>query len=227
MIDLLVGKNLDLVVASRFTDGGREIGLSSMRKLYSRGAMYYFKLFFPIKDLNDYSSGYRAYNMKTLRNAYEKWNGVHFDYLFLASGTGTTQAGLVCASLMKNDARNIIGISIARPQKRGQEIVIDSIREYLAAFAPEKNDEVRIRKAVRFLDDYTSGGYGLSDDAIEVTIRAALKNYGIPFDHTYTGKAFEGMKEYIEVKYIEDSNILFLHTGGTPLFFDDLVTLHI
>ncbi|MHB1391476.1 MAG: glycosyltransferase family 2 protein [Clostridia bacterium] len=76
MIDTLVANRLDLVVASRFIDGGREIGLSNMRKLYSRGAMYYFKLFFPIENLNDYSSGYRAYSMKTLREAYNKWNGL-------------------------------------------------------------------------------------------------------------------------------------------------------
>lgn len=73
MIDMLLEGRLDLVVASRFTDGGREVGLSNIRKLYSRGAMYYFKLFFPIENLNDYSSGYRAYWMRTLRDAYSKW----------------------------------------------------------------------------------------------------------------------------------------------------------
>lgn len=76
MIDTLVENRLDLVVASRFTEGGMEIGLSNIRKLYSRGAMYYFKLFFPIENLNDYSSGYRAYSVKTLREAYSKWNGL-------------------------------------------------------------------------------------------------------------------------------------------------------
>ena len=76
MIDSMIENHLDLVVASRFIEGGKEIGLSNIRKLYSRGAMYYFKLFFPIENLNDYSSGYRAYNMKTLREAYNKWNGL-------------------------------------------------------------------------------------------------------------------------------------------------------
>lgn len=76
MIDLLLRENLDLVVASRFAPGGKEVGLSSMRKLYSRGAMYYFKLFFPIKNISDYSSGYRAYRMGTLRKACKKWNGL-------------------------------------------------------------------------------------------------------------------------------------------------------
>ena len=47
-----------------------------------------------------------------------------------------------------------------------------------------------------------------------------LNLYGIPLDETYTGKAFMGMSEYIYE--ISDKNILFIHTGGTPLFFDAL-----
>ena len=31
---------------------------------------------------------------------YERETGVHFDYIFLASGTGTTQAGLICGQLL-------------------------------------------------------------------------------------------------------------------------------
>ena len=49
-----------------------------------------------------------------------------------------------------------------------------------------------------------------------------VKNYGVPFDHTYTGKAFVGMLDYIERMRIEDKNVLFIHTGGTPLFFDHI-----
>ena len=60
------------------------------------------------------------------------------------------------------------------------------------------------------------------DNAIAETIKSVLKNYGIPLDATYTGKAFCGMNKYIEKERIENENILFIHTGGTPLFFDTL-----
>lgn len=73
MISKLESFNLDLVVASRFIAGGCELGLSTVRKLYSRGAMYFFKLFFPIANLNDYSSGFRAYKVRSLRRAYAHW----------------------------------------------------------------------------------------------------------------------------------------------------------
>lgn len=34
------------------------------------------------------------------------------------------------------------------------------------------------------------------------------------------------MKEYIKKNHIKDKKILFIHTGGTPLFFDKLEDLN-
>lgn len=73
MIGKLISHELDLVVASRFTNGGCELGLRALRKFYSRGAMCFFKIFFPIKNLNDYSSGFRAYRVNTIREAQNRW----------------------------------------------------------------------------------------------------------------------------------------------------------
>lgn len=64
----------------------------------------------------------------------EQKHSIHFDYIFFASGTGTTQAGLVCGQIMNHDKRNIIGISIARKNPRGRDVVIKSIREYLVDY---------------------------------------------------------------------------------------------
>lgn len=142
---------------------------------------------------------------------------VHFDYIFFASGTGTTQAGLVCGQLLNHDERKIIGISIARKNPRGRNVVLDSIRSYLG----DKYSEEEIQNAAIFIDDYTSG-YGKDDRRVTGTIINVLKEYGIPLDATYTGKAFMGMSEYLRNNNIKDRNILFIHTGGTPLFFDAL-----
>ena len=50
---------------------------------------------------------------------YEIDNKVNFDYIFHASGTGTTQAGLICGNLINNKDKKIIGISIARKKEYG------------------------------------------------------------------------------------------------------------
>lgn len=140
----------------------------------------------------------------------------HFDYIFFASGTGTTQAGLVCGQLLNKDERRIIGISIARKNPRGRDVVLSSIRSYLK----DKAEEEEIQKKTVFIDQYTSG-YGKEDKRVTDTIEYVMKQYGIPLDHTYTGKAFMGMTAYL--RDIENKNILFIHTGGTPLFFDSLL----
>lgn len=150
----------------------------------------------------------------------ERTENIHFDYIFFASGTGTTHAGLVCGQLINGDDRKIIGISIARKNPRGWDVVVDSIRSYLGSKATEEE----IQAATIFIDDYTSG-YGKDDRRVIETIELVLKKYGIPLDATYTGKAFMGMREYITKEQITGKNLLFIHTGGTPLFFDALTKL--
>ncbi len=148
---------------------------------------------------------------------YEQNNDIYFDYIFFASGTGTTHAGLVCGQIMKNDIRNIIGISIARKNPRGRNVVIESIKSFL----PDVNEEL-IQKKTIFLDDYIEDGYGKENVEIANIIKSMMCKYGIPLDSTYTAKAFLGMQKYLKSRKIENRNILFIHTGGTPLFFDDI-----
>ena len=148
---------------------------------------------------------------------YEKKQGIYFDYIFFASGTGTTHAGLVCGQIKHKEERKIVGISIARKNPRGRNVVIDSIKEYM----PE-TENGEIQENTIFIDEYTGDGYGKEDNEIIETIKELMIRYGIPMDSTYTGKAFLGMKKYIRKEKIKDKKVLFIHTGGTPLFFDDL-----
>lgn len=150
---------------------------------------------------------------------YEQKQGIYFDYIFFASGTGTTHAGLVCGQLLNKDDRKIIGISIARKKPRGRDVVIDSIREYLGG---GRVTEEEIQKKTLFVDDYIGAGYGKDCESVTTIISAIMLKYGIPLDSTYTGKAFYGMKQYLMNNQIKNKKILFIHTGGTPLFFDDL-----
>lgn len=142
---------------------------------------------------------------------------LHFDYIFFASGTGTTHAGLICGHLLAKDERQIVGISIARKNPQGRNVVLDSVRSYLG----ERATEDQIQRVTVFVDDYTNG-YAKNNQQVTYTIEDVLRNYGIPLDATYTGKAFMGMQRYIEKEQITEKNILFIHTGGTPLFFDTL-----
>lgn len=156
---------------------------------------------------------------------YEQMTGTRFDYIFFASGTGTTQAGLLCGQLMARDDRHIVGISIARKNPRGRDVVLDSVRDYLSAAGKPCAEEELQEKTV-FIDDYTGEGYaeagGKSGREIDDVIRRMMRDHGIPMDRTYTGKACRGMYDYLERQQITGKKVLFIHTGGTPLFFDEL-----
>ena len=153
---------------------------------------------------------------------YEIENNIKFDYIFFASGTGTTHAGLVCGQLIYKDNRKIVGISIARKNPYGRKIVLDSIREYMP-----NEEERNIQEKTIFIDDYIGAGYGKDNLKITKTIKDVMINYGIPLDSTYTAKAFYGMCEYLKKTNIKDKKILFIHTGGTPLFFNDIDVINL
>ena len=161
----------------------------------------------------------RAYNEI---KEYEKNKGLYFDYIFHASGTGTTQAGLVCGQLISGDNRKIIGISNARRNPYGRQVVLDSVNDYLIS----KGIDCVNFDSINFIDDYVLDGYCAYNHDILQTIKEVLIQDGIPLDTTYTGKAYWGMKEYIKKYQITGKNILFIHTGGLPLFFNDLEELN-
>ena len=75
LIPIMVNKikdGIELVVASRYVENSKVIGLSLTRRFLSFGARILFKLMFPIKNIKDYTSGFRAYKFETLKSAKEK-----------------------------------------------------------------------------------------------------------------------------------------------------------
>jgi len=59
----------DVVIASRFAEGGGQMGVNTYRTLMSRGANLFMKVLFPIKGLKEYSCGYRAYRVSVIKKA--------------------------------------------------------------------------------------------------------------------------------------------------------------
>jgi len=143
------------------------------------------------------------------------------DYIFLASGTGTTQAGLLIGqSLHKDFEKRIIGISVAREKDYGSKVIFESIKEYI-----NDNNVANINginSYLHFEDGYTgTTKYGESNWHIDNLTNELFNKYGIATSSTYTAKAYYGMKNYLKENNVKNKNILFIHTGGVPLFFND------
>ena len=62
-----INNNNDIVIASRFQKESKVKGVTFFRKLMSNCAKYIFKIFFPFKNLNDYTCNYRAYKFELIK----------------------------------------------------------------------------------------------------------------------------------------------------------------
>jgi len=141
---------------------------------------------------------------------------VRFDYIFHASGSGTTQAGLLIGNENYKAHTEIVGISVARKQETGSKIIEDSITDYCREFNIKLEN---INSKIQFIDEYLGEGYGDIYPEILKTIKCVGGKEGILLDPIYTGKAFYGMLDYIKKNNIKGKHILFIHTGGIPILF--------
>ena len=129
-------------------------------------------------------------------------------------------------SISAEGADHIFLLSISsRTPQRAESLLKAGIRDWFekeGRLLPEDWED-----AVHLETAYNKGGYGLYDDEVRETIRLMLREEGIPLDPTYTGKAYAGLLHYLRDREaagetFTGKKILFLHTGGLPLFFDYL-----
>jgi 1-aminocyclopropane-1-carboxylate deaminase/D-cysteine desulfhydrase-like pyridoxal-dependent ACC family enzyme len=133
------------------------------------------------------------------------------DYLFVASGTGTTQAGIEIAIREMYPQCQVIGVSVARQMKRGKDEVLNSMNELNSHL----NNPVSIPNDIFFDDKWVGDGYEAIYPGLTETIQWAAETEGLILDPTYTGKAFHALKMYVQEERIpENSNVVFWHTGG-------------
>lgn len=63
----LIQSGSDLVIASRYQRGSQTVGVPPLRILLSYGARFLFQVFFPMRNVRDYTCGYRAYRAGLLK----------------------------------------------------------------------------------------------------------------------------------------------------------------
>lgn len=145
---------------------------------------------------------------------YCETNSWYPELIFLASGTGSTQSGIM-AGLDKYGFENteVIGISVARKSTPATEVV----SSFYLKLCNHYNIDTSNRKT-NVVDDYLCGGYEQYNEELKMISDTAIFNYGFVLDTTYAGKGFYGMKQYIKENSFLEKNILFWHTGGVLNF---------
>jgi dolichol-phosphate mannosyltransferase len=66
----LIGKGYDVVIASRYREGSKMIGLSWPRLVMSYGARFVFQALCPTPGVRDFTCGFRAYRASVLQQAF-------------------------------------------------------------------------------------------------------------------------------------------------------------
>jgi dolichol-phosphate mannosyltransferase len=68
-----IEEGADLVIASRYAPGGKEEGVAVTRRILSQGVSILMHLLFGLRGVRDYSCGYRAYRVRLLRMAVNRY----------------------------------------------------------------------------------------------------------------------------------------------------------
>ena len=133
------------------------------------------------------------------------------DYIFFASGTGSTQAGIVvgCDLVGWNNVKTV-GISVARQYERGKQVIADFANRLAKHYGLDKN----YADQILFNTDYPFGGYEQYSPEMDDYLKEVMKTTGLMFDTTYSGKGFYGMMQEIKKQGLQNKNIVFWHTGG-------------
>ena len=71
MAEKIIFNKKDIVIASRYQLTSKTKGLNKLRKILSFAAATLYKIFFPIKNVKDYTSGFRAFKLGKIRIAWK------------------------------------------------------------------------------------------------------------------------------------------------------------
>lgn len=145
--------------------------------------------------------------------------GVHPDWVVVASSSGGTQAGLVVGAQLFNFQGKILGISIDTPEAELCLHVAD-LATQTAGFLGSKKSIAA--DAVNVTADYLGAGYG-KPGALEINaIKTFSQMEGILLDPVYTGRAAGGLIDLATRGFFNPGQtVLFWHTGGSPALFAD------
>jgi len=138
--------------------------------------------------------------------------GFKFDYIFVCSVTGGTQAGMVVGFAADGRSRQVIGIDAsAKPAETRAQIlrIAQSTADLVELGRPITSEDV-------VLDERFGGPeYGLPSEGTLEAIRLGARLDGFITDPVYEGKSLQGMIAMIDQNEIPSgSRVLYAHLGG-------------
>ena len=139
------------------------------------------------------------------------------DYIFHATGTGGTLAGLAAGrALLESDA-SIYSVTVSPKELSHLEKVANIANESLRYIG---SDKTVLPSDMHYELSYYGEGYEKPTKEATEAIQYLARKEGIIVDPVYTGKAFSGMLDCIRSgKILQGSTVVFWHTGGATGIF--------
>ena len=143
--------------------------------------------------------------------------GIRFDAVICASGSGLTHAGTLAGMRMLGERAPVHGICVRRAADRQRVRIAKRATEIAELIgSPETFDA----EDVDVCDTVLPPGYGQLSQAVGDAISMAARLEALLLDPVYTGKAMAGLIDLVRTGNIAaGSRVLFVHTGGLPAMF--------
>ena len=139
------------------------------------------------------------------------------DAIVVASGSGFTHAGLLFGLRALGNEMTVHGVCVRRDASAQAERIAGHCRELSGMLGL---DEVVSDRDIALFDGVLAPGYGQLNPATADAIVLAARCEGLFLDPPYTGKVMAGLMALAASRTLaQDSNVMFLHTGGTPALF--------
>jgi 1-aminocyclopropane-1-carboxylate deaminase len=128
------------------------------------------------------------------------------DHIFVAQGTTTTSCGLLFGT---QDHQQLHVVPVLKG--------FDSVAEMNELFWKTGIDQETIAELMERVVVYPDahvGGYAKWNPELIAFIREFYAEHGVQLDPVYTGKAMFQLMRSLESSEFNDTNVLFIHTGG-------------
>jgi len=164
--------------------------------------------------------GYVSCAEETLHQLFMK--GIKIDHMIVPSGSAGTHAGIIAGMIGNNAGIPVTGIGVNRKKPVQEAAVLTLANETLEYIGARSRVDA---KDVVAFDDYVGPGYSLPTPAMVEAVIMLARTESILLDPVYSGKAMSGLIDLARKGYFpKGSNVLFLHTGGSPALYAYLDT---
>lgn len=158
--------------------------------------------------------------VQAIRETNEQFDalGARPNYIFHASTSGGTQAGIIAGCRMfGNEETKVVGVS---PDDSAAEIAARVAEITNGVFELLETPHWIPEEKITVLDSYIGDGYGIETTASREAIELLAATEGVILDPIYTAKAMAALLDWIEKgKLTESDTVLFWHTGGQLALF--------